>query len=220
MRIWQAHLALAQMIGDPIVVSGSPITAIPDGVRYSKRLRDLYLYRATLSTLEGIMASIMQLPHMQAVEALQRYLPNFIIEDTVLTIGDLEPNYVMPLTRRPVYMLAVHQGNVQFRQESAGRFFAKLYNPYQQNTQDPTYTMHVPQAVGNNPYAKGNLKLRFTGEYAVKWDGTPISALYVPVPNDPSGMMPEDPLDFEPLLFDKILQQANTYAKIDAQEGQ
>ena len=226
MKIWQAHLALAQMIGDPIAISGSPVTVIPDGVRYSKNLRDIYLYRAMLGIINSAVEGLAAQP-VQVSDILTRMMPNFIIHESVNNLNALVSDvstgdYRWELQRRPVAIISVFNDNsVQFRRESLPRFHNNVSNPYIQGYQDPTFTQFAAStAVGNESYGKGNVILRFNGNYSNRWSGTVHHITYIPTPINPADQTPETPLDFEPMLFDKVLLQANTYAKIDAQEAQ
>jgi hypothetical protein len=221
MKVWQAHTALAQMIGDPITVSGSPVTLIPDGVRYSKKLRDLYLYRAMLNILDSIVGQTLQLPEQQAIETIQRYIPNYIVQDSI-ELGDLATDFTFDLSRRPVMMLGVYNdAGVHFRSETLNRFYAKMNHPWHEAQTDPRYTLFTPAALTTGQsYQNGRLRFDFSGDFYNKWEATEIHAVYIPTPLDPNTQSAEDPLDFEVLLADKVITIANTFAKADSQEGQ
>lgn len=226
MKVWQAHLALAQMMGDPIAVSGSPVVSLADGVRYSKNLRDLYLYRAMMSILEGALQPLSAQP-VQIGDILSRYMPNFIVQEQVndLTslVGDVSnADLRWNLSRRPIAVISVfNDSGVQFRQETLSRFHNNVAHPYHAGQQDPTFAIYTPQAVaGTNSYGNGTVILRATGNYQNKWGGSPHFITYVPTPTNPADQTPEQVLDFEPILYDKVLNTANTFAKIDSQEGQ
>lgn len=218
MRRWQAHIALAQMIGDPITV-GSPVTVIPDGVRYSRQLRDLYLYRAMLNIIDSIIQPAMQSPDFEASGQLQRYLPNYVVED-IITEPVWSVNNDLPLTRRPLYVHSVFfdTTKVAFIKQPAARFFSmQSTNPYHDAGHDPIYTLAPPQAVGAlESYAKGKIRIQLPS-FLNTTDS--IHALYIPTPIDPATQAVTDVLDFEPLLYDKVITVANTFAKADAQEG-
>jgi hypothetical protein len=220
MRRWQAHIALAQMIGDPIVVSGSPVTVIPDGVRYSRQLRDLYLYRAMLSIMDSIVQPALQAPDAEASAQLQRYLPNYVVED-IVPYATWSLNNELLLTRRPVYVHAVYfeTTKITFIKQPANRFHAiQSANPYHDMGHDAMYSVSSPQAVGGTEsYGKGKIKVEIP-QFNNTTDS--IHALYIPTPIDPSTQTASDVLDFEPLLYDKVISVANSYAKADAQEAQ
>jgi len=225
MRVWQAHLALAQMIGDPIAISGSPVVVIADGVRYSKNLRDLYLYRGLLGVLNSFIEAAAGQP-MQISDVLTRVMPNYIVHETVPDLNDSAitteaGGLRWSLSRRPAAVISVFQPQIQFRRESLSKFHNNLNNPYIVGNQDPTFTIFASQVPGGgDSYGKGSILLRATGDYVTKWDGTEHHVTYVPVPLNPADQSPEDILDFEPTLYDKVLAQANQYAKIDSQEAQ
>lgn len=218
MRRWQAHIALAQMIGDPITV-GSPVTVIPDGVRYSRQLRDLYLYRAMLNIIDSIIQPAMQAPDFEASSQLQRYLPNYLVED-IITEPVWSVNNQLPLTRRPLYVHSVFfdTTKVAFIKQPAARFFSmQTNNPYHDGRHDPIYTIAPPQAAGAlEAYGKGNIRIQLP-TFLNTLDN--IHAIYIPTPIDPATQSVTDVLDFEPLLYDKVITVANSFAKADAQEG-
>ena len=218
MRRWQAHIALAQMIGDPITV-GSPVTVIPDGVRYSRQLRDLYLYRAMMSIIDGIIQPAITVPDVEASAQLQRYLPNYVVED-IVTQAVWSVNNELLLTRRPLYVHSVYFNTtkVAFIKQPAARFFSmQANNPYHDGRHDPIYTISAPQAAGGaESYGKGRIKIELP-TFLNTTDS--IHVLYIPTPIDPSTQAVTDILDFEPLLYDKVINVANQYAKADAQEA-
>jgi hypothetical protein len=220
MRIWQAHIALAQMMGDPIIVSGSPVTVIPDGVRYSRQLRDLYLYRAMLSIMDSIVQPALQVADVEASSQLQRYMPNYVVED-IIPYATWSVNNTLLLTRRPVVVHTVWFDTTQvaFSRQPANRFHAiQSTNPYHDISHDAMYSVFPAQAAGAlEAYGKGRLKIRIPAFVNSTDD---IHVLYVPTPLDPSTQAASDVLDFEPLMYDKIITTANTFAKADAQETQ
>lgn len=225
MKVWQAHLALAQMIGDPIAISGSPVVVIADGVRYSKNLRDLYLYRGLVSVLNSFIEAAAGQP-MQISDVLTRVMPNYIVHETVPTLSDPAitddgSGMRWDLSRRPAAVISVYQPQLQFRRESLSKFHNNLNNPYITGNQDPTFTIFAAQSpAGGDSYGKGSILIRATGDYVSKYGATVHHITYVPVPLNPADQSPEDVLDFEPTLYDKVLAQANQYAKIDSQEAQ
>jgi len=220
MRIWQAHIALAQMMGDPIIVSGSPVTVIPDGVRYSRQLRDLYLYRAMLSIMDSIVQPALQVADVEASSQLQRYMPNYVVED-IIPFASWSLNDELLLSRRPVTVHSVwfERTQIAFARQPANRFHAiQSTNPYHDISHDAMYSILPAQvAGGTEAYGKGRLKIRVPAFVNTTDD---IHVLYVPTPLDPSTQTANSILDFEPLMYDKIITTANTFAKADAQETQ
>lgn len=207
------------MIGDPITV-GSPFTTVPDGVRYSKQLRDLYLYRAMVSIIEGAIKQVVGMPDAEASLALQKLFPNYIIEDD-LTL-DVADDIQADLTRRPAWVYGVYMnsgGSTQFRKESLSRLYSVNTNIYREGYSDPMYALVVPQALGvSDAYQNGILRLVVPPGYMTSWGASLHRCLYLPTPFNPATQVTTEVLDFEPMHFDTVLKIAKDLAMIDAQE--
>lgn len=97
MLLWELHDSLARGLQDPLLnIDGTNYginnvllgEAIPDGTRYSTRLRNEYLYRAMKKILRDAKASIINLPYSRASQALVRLFPSMIY-DLVIALDDL-----------------------------------------------------------------------------------------------------------------------------------
>jgi len=213
------------MIGDPIEITGSPILTIPDGVRFSKALRDTYLYRAMLDFLEKLKASTVALPKDVRDEVWSTTLPTYLIAETidastVFNVG--EPTAEQALTRKLVYMYALSSAEktgarqLLFTEKSPAAFY-RLQNLRHKVKVDPMFTV-----IGYDAGSTSVLRMCIdTSDYLFLFDTYlqgDIQALYVPIPYNPSVQDPEDLLDFEPYLYDKIIERANIYARIDSQD--
>lgn len=78
MQIWELHRDLSNAIGDPIrYTSDNAVNGrvIPDGVRYSKALRDSYILRAAMEIQRQITEVIAALSHKQSVTILEALHP-------------------------------------------------------------------------------------------------------------------------------------------------
>jgi len=77
-QVWELHTNLSNAIGDPIrYTSNDAISGrvIPDGVRYSKQLRDNYIFRAGLEIQKQITEVIASLPHKIASAVIEGLHP-------------------------------------------------------------------------------------------------------------------------------------------------
>lgn len=78
MQVWELHTNLSYAIGDPIrYTSDDAISGrvIPDGIRYSKQLRDNYIFRAGLEVQRQITEIIATLPNKVAIPVLESLHP-------------------------------------------------------------------------------------------------------------------------------------------------
>ena len=80
-RVYEIHEQLSASLGDVVYCSN---TNIPDGARYSKSLRDSYIYRAILETYRRIIVQMVGMPRSNIVAMLQSLLPN-LTYSTIVT---------------------------------------------------------------------------------------------------------------------------------------
>ena len=102
-RLFEIHEQLSASLGDVVYCSNS---SIPDGARYSKQLRDSYLYRAILETYRRMIANLTGMPRKGIVSYLQGVFPNLTYETVATCLpmldniaGNVIPNeyyFVMP----------------------------------------------------------------------------------------------------------------------------
>lgn len=97
MLLWEMHDTLARGLQDPLlnidgtnysitnVLLGEPI---PDGTRYTTRLRNEYLYRSMKKILRDAKFSVLQLPYSQANAILVKAFPSMIY-NLVIALDDL-----------------------------------------------------------------------------------------------------------------------------------
>lgn len=83
MQIFEVHNALASRIGDTVEATN---TSVPDGVRYSKSLRDSYLYESMLTIYKDLFKSLMAQPKASREFVLAKLFPN-VTRETILTLG-------------------------------------------------------------------------------------------------------------------------------------
>jgi len=97
MLYWKLHDELARGLEDPLININGDFYAenyakldfvIPDGVRYTKSIRDAYLYRAMKSIMLEAKQAVMSLPYKRASQILERMFPTMIY-DLVFRLKDL-----------------------------------------------------------------------------------------------------------------------------------
>jgi len=104
-KVYEAHLWLASSLGDSIIVDDIN-GIIPDGVRYSKDLRDSYLYRAMLDIYKKAIERTVILSKQIASQVIYYTFPNMIKElltnplqgnNLNLDIFDYKPLYIISI---------------------------------------------------------------------------------------------------------------------------
>ena len=221
MLVWQAHMALAQSLGDPITPTGSPVV-IPNGVRYSKALRDSYLYRAMLKVLANIVKQTAALPKSTQDEVLSRILPTYRREYS--DFKPLLPNYDYELDEQIVHMYSVvvhgllgtDTRPVVYTQKSS-HGVATATSDLHGMIADPMYTLKM-----NATMDKAIVSLYTDAD---TWERVLPNLLlhtttcsYIPVPKNPANQASEDMLDFEPTLYESVLTTALLLGRIDSQD--
>lgn len=223
MRLWQAHLALSSMIGDPIEI-GSPVTSntiIPDGVRYSRRLRDIYLYRAMLAIFDEVLQQTAGLDLAQADQVWFNLFPTYMVEDTFSGLATEEAT--LTLTRKPVRIhnvytqYAVGREGYTFR-AAPTRKMLRRKNAVNRAEHDPQYSM----AAGTPAAITVNVPDGYVQVYGTQAlsGAVPIKCLYTPLPTDPATQTADQFLDFEPIQLNRVIAKANLYARADSQDMQ
>lgn len=218
MTVAEAHIALAQMIGDPILVVGS---SIPDGVRYSKALRDIYLWRGMVHVIQMRFNALNGLPHEQVADQLALQFPTSIIEEEdVVTNIPQEGEY--SLTRQAVFILGVGthgrpgtDREVMYSWKSAHDFRA-ISRRKSVIAPDPCYTtLDTPTGPKIRYYMNSQ------DFAAIGGASNGIASLFVeflPIPIRPAVQAYDDLMDFELTYMDEALAWADMAARYDAQD--
>lgn len=215
MLVWEAHVALANMLGDPVAPIGSPtVTSIPDGVRFSKALRDEYLHRAMLAIMDKIKATTTQ--ERSAInEAMMKAFP------TMARIESFSDTYTGQVTKTMaripywIYGVAELRANgrtLAFAPLDPAKFEAKL-TLLQTLRTEPMYT--IRRTAPN----LAQLLLHTDSAYAAPGP-TAVNVTYVPVPLHPKTQTPTEFLEYEATLMPNVIGQAAIYGRIDSQDAQ
>ncbi len=220
MLLWQAHMALAESLGDPIIVSGSP-SFIPNGVRYSKKLRNLYIYKAMLSHLRESITEAAKVPKPIADEYLHRIYPNFMEKQTfpkpVTALGTLS------LDKRSVHVYVVDLGSTTignmnrmvFTERNPHSFQKSMSRHHLVRSEPVYYTMKGSAGTDVIYYMSSD---DFQAQSTIA-NFNQMEVLYIPVPKDPEqASNGDEALDFEELHLEKVLNMATVYGRIDDQD--
>lgn len=222
MTVAEAHVALAQALGDPIDVSGSP-SVISDGVRYSKALRDNYLYRAMTWFVSNIIKQSVALPPQQQSEMIQKIFPTWSRSASVAMPSATWGTVLVGEVVAYIYAVRIWEAASPTRRpylctqkpwhELLGTISQKhILNP------DPAYSFRLDSTrtdtevtvVWSPPEQNA---LNITGDYPE------VLVDYLPMPVNPSTYANGDVvMDFEPSLMDGIISKSVLYGRIDSQD--
>lgn len=209
MTVWEAHRDLSLSLGDDV---GASSTLIPDGVRYTKLLRDSYLYRAMLETMKQLVTPFVNAPKPILTNAISRMLPYLIeVETDVLYSNGVIWNGLQSFTYNPnkdvfLYLNAVYRiGDLSYPLpiKSDLMAFQGLLNS--RNIQRPD-----PFAVANS----------WASPLTVYIDQEPdqMEVRYLAYPENPVNQMPTERLEIEERYYPAVINLATLFGKIDSQE--
>ncbi len=248
MQVWELHTNLSNAIGDPIRYTSSDAVSgrvIPDGVRYSKQLRDNYIFRAGLEIQKQITEVIATLPHKIASSVIEGLHPTNKMTISIDPLGLLVNDDLsyginraftidwslyssdLESTNRPMFLL------------SAMYISGKNQKPYplpiktgietqgllnSRNVQQPddfievTYIMESKTFLNsiNGDYASPVIRVFLFNVLRGEIDN--ILLRYVPYAGNPAYMLPTDSYHFELTQLPKLLSLATLYALQDSQE--
>jgi len=86
-KVWEAHRDLSEAIGDSVGLGkyseNNPPTSIPDGVVFSRTLRDTFIYRSMLSVLRDKLFKLSMYPVGNRIDLYSQIFPNTILTETI-----------------------------------------------------------------------------------------------------------------------------------------
>lgn len=217
MLVHEAHSALSNMLGDPVEMGPPPVLSIPDGVTFSKALRDMYLYRAMVSIIEETLKSVSGGARDVISSALQRTFPNYLVEDVIAAPFDqVDKDLTLSRTAAWVYAVYGNLGGVRmpFIHETPATFVARS------NPAFSTANKHEPMWTYLPAFTSGasQIRVRVRSSFLSQYSGADLHVFMLPMPLKPSEQDPMDLLDFEPSQYDRVLARANQYGRIDSQD--
>lgn len=219
---WEAHRALSASIGDTVTCTSA---VIPDGVRYTRAMRDSYLYRAMLKSMEQALQIIAGAPRQAAISIISKLFNGMVLAANLPMSdnggGSGLTNYSARLdllARRPVFIMSAlakvaNSGTnhdyvpIPLRDYGA---IASLVNSRNIQRSDPF------GAIYDHP----------TSPFIEVWadDVTLIhpyglDITYLPYPSDPATQAFTDRLgNFQLSMMNTVIGLATLFAKIDDQE--
>lgn len=229
MQVWEAHRILSQQIGDTVVCTSTAVP--PDGVRYTRLMRDAYLYRAMLNRIEKALqiASSVYNDRNIASKILSPLFSDMVVEATLpfgsagfakdMTVYQLALD---TLTPKPAYIF-----NITATQEDSGvnHDFIPVpirnYSSLNQFLNGRNVQRPDPFAILYSHPTTPYLRIYSDG---ITLAGLNMTISYLPFPVDPStqsgnvGRLTERVGQFQLSMLNTVLGLATLYAKMDDQE--
>jgi len=209
MTVWEAHRDLSLSLGDDV---GASSTSIPDGVRYTKLLRDSYLYRAMLEVMKQLVTPFVMAPKPTLTNAISRMFPYLIeVETDTLYDNGVTWNGLQSYTYNAnkdvfLYLNAVYRvGTQSYPLPIKSDLMAHQGLLNSRNVQRP------------DPFAVANA---WAAPLTVYIDQLPddMEVRYLAYPSNPVNQMPTERLEIEERYYTMMLALATLYGKIDSQE--
>ena len=220
MQVWEAHKALSEAIGDSCSITS---IIIPDGVRYSKTLRDSYLYRAMLFIWNATIKSVAGKTRKEQIWLLEQLMPNQL-KKLGLTLAT-DPGDPMALlgqytiTDSNTVPIFVCHGAVL---NSLGL----LPLPYHTSHEALTLrNARIDQDADSfieylNIFVNNNVTFKVHSPHGEVADGDILIVDYFPYPINPASPLvtPTDSITMEDSMLSNMLSLATLFAMTDSQE--
>lgn len=241
MKVWEAHRDLSNSIGDSVYCSETS-DPILDGVRYSKELRDSYLYRAILEINQQNLGMVKGVPNKQASFIIDRLYPTFKIKAGFLLSGSDE--YIVKLYQTATmnsWLISLRKGTMNNPVDIPGILYvinAQIYSSLHNTSYsvpvkygiDSTTLINSFNAQRPNPFLvvyshRYSLIETPSVEYFELFDGTGIITTdslllitFIPVPKNPAIQTANEDLYIDDTHIPKMLTLAHIYSLIDSQD--
>lgn len=225
MKVWEAHRSLSFSLGDAAYADANQID---DGVRFSKELRDEYLYRGMNQIIENVIFNAYQVQLQTQKKSMadllvERKFPKTFyyqeyeqFDEQQPTIGNYKRYEVLPLD--DVYLTKVIYGGRTAAYLGNGSVIPlpvhnsirvnALLNQRSAQTPDPFCEIQRDKFVIHDPGDRlndaGGID-KLTGKFLI----TPIH---------PADQLPEDDITLEDLHIESLIARASLYAQGDGQE--
>jgi hypothetical protein len=211
MRVWEAHIWLANALGDSIIVESSNGYLIPDGVRYSKLLRDSYLYRAMLEIYRSTLEKVSMLPKQHISQILYSAFPNVITKEEGITVTATQLQMDI-FSKVPLYVIAIEA------LDTDGNLYPIPMRDYYKG-------VYLRNSRNVQRYDAFCTLIKFDGTTSLNYyDNSGLTCdmtvTYLPYPTNPSTQETTDDLDFEEKYLQSVLVRALTYGLTDSQDIQ
>jgi len=236
-QVWEAHRDLSEAIGDSVGLSAftqaTPPTALPDGVVFSRTLRDSYLYRAIGWVYKTYIQGMIGSPNVSARNrALEMLFPNVIRTVQVAGVTWANSQAIIDLATsdvgvRPLMLLNVNAtlpNNVYYPVPIKDSHVINAKMNIRNAQQSDAFCHYKANYADIAGLATGNTILHFYDPKNELATVISFDITYLPYPRDPSlatvagAYLFTDPLDIEESHYSHVLALARLYAYTDSQD--
>jgi hypothetical protein len=221
MQVWELHDSLARSIGDPLILdnAGTPanytandalaVVTLPDGVRYTKALRDTYINKALLKVLQELITGIAKEAPTRTIlsRIVETLTPQMSLYDTNLSANDIATGN--NLTRNCFMVYSLLGGLEVDIPLYSYRIISESMSTVFYNT--ATLPME-PLAILTNILPHREF-IRPT-----RYDHDLYFLSYLGYPDDVSLLNPNNNIFYEDTLLPSVLTKAILYAQLDSGE--
>lgn len=241
MLVWEAHLALADALGDSTRIDSQNIN---DGARYSKSLRDSYLYRAMLSVLNKRILQLKGLTNTQLYNIIHRFFPSSIqvlrctLDNLPLNTESLwiqadgryarfnfndksnaaQPEPLLIIGGRLRDTASINNRSLMPMPIKSPIEASGLLNSLSIQDHDAFMLVHYRWVQGMPDAFRPEIEI-YSSHIDLSNDSeVEIQIEYIAKPIDPSTQLPTDTLLIDEMFIPEIINQAITYALVDSQD--
>jgi len=220
MLVWHAHRELANAIGDTCTVTS---VLISDGVRFSRSLRDDFLYRAMLNVYEDAIMETIKLPMPDASRVLEQLFPNSIVEREVV-IGVIGwgarygQHFISTDGTFSNQNIMKYLGFTAIKDPTRGRIPVPMKSGLEANA---LLNDHIDQKADPFVFLKvndTNTEFHLYDMRSLLNNNDPIIVRYLPYPRHPENQAPTDSLMIDEIYAKRIISEAIVLAKMASQE--
>jgi len=224
MQVMELHKILAHSIGDAIEPYEDPDNAgtyiIPDGARYSKTLRDSYLYRAALSIIERSVKIVVQLPRQEAGAYLRKWFPNMFAETIIALSTFTEDNTKSRYSRyHKIEDIGMAYAATVLYQDATNSYPIVIQDSIRVGQLNNTKITHLPDPFTHVLGTPTGTMIEIFNTYDNFTVDGEIRFIYLPYPDDPADLDPDTDYVFEKMHIKQLLNIASVYARFDSQDG-
>lgn len=219
------HIALASSLGDPIEV----VSAIPDGVQYSKSLRDNYLDRAINHVLSSYFKAAQQADTNDESALLWGLFPTFTRNNTIALVQfqpgaeylyPLPTSFVVPDNKSPLTVMDLSyvyvDGSGFKTREQIPMVAPSLYNEIVSRRYSDT---HYADTVATYYGKDSGLRIYTSKNVDVAVTPTEIELNYLPQPKSLADHAFDEAVDFEEMYLGTVVSIAGLYGVNDRGDG-
>lgn len=221
MTVMELHKSLSHSIGDAIEpYFDDPDWIIPDGARYSKALRDSYLYRGALSIIEKSIKMVVQLPRQEAGQLLRKWFPN-MFKETIISLSSFTEDTTKSRYSRYHINQDIGMAYVAtvLYQDTDNSYPIVVQDSIRVGQLNNTKIKHEPDPFTHILSSPTSTLIEVFNTYDIFVAGGEIRFIFLPYPENPADLDSDAEYIFEKMHIKQLLNIASIYARFDSQDG-